>query len=127
MTHDVQQLIGIYDADATLWGEVSYWVGARLGRRHCSLCDITHGLFTRRRGWTACTEELPVEFVTFHRNDAPDDAKQAAGGRFPCVLERTTTGVHMVLDPPAIEALQGEPQRLLHALLSWLEGPETDR
>jgi hypothetical protein len=33
----------------------------------------------------------------------------------------------MVLDPPAIEALQGEPQRLLHALLSLLEGPETDR
>ena len=23
-------------------GELTYWVGARLGRRHCSLCEITH-------------------------------------------------------------------------------------
>ena len=74
MTTPVLEFIGVYDADATLWGEVSHWVGARLGRRHCSLCDITHGLFTRRRAWTACAEELPVEFVAFHRNDAPDDA-----------------------------------------------------
>lgn len=127
MTHDVQQFIGIYDADATLWGEVSYWVGARLGRRHCSLCDITHGMFTRRRTWTACAEELPVEFVTFHRNDAPHDVERAAAGRYPCVLERTATGVHMALDPQAIEALGGEPQRLLQALLSRLETPEADR
>ncbi|GDX28913.1 hypothetical protein LBMAG13_13430 [Actinomycetes bacterium] len=31
----MSQLIGVYDADATLWGEISYWVGARLGVRHC--------------------------------------------------------------------------------------------
>ncbi len=38
----VTTLFGVYDADATLWGEMSYWVGARLGVRHCGLCDITH-------------------------------------------------------------------------------------
>ncbi len=40
----VVRLIGVYDADGTLRGELGYWVGARLGRRHCSLCDITHAL-----------------------------------------------------------------------------------
>jgi hypothetical protein len=123
---DIIEFIGIYDADATLWGEVSYWVGARLGRRHCSLCDITHGLFTRRKEWTTCAEELPVAFVTFHRNDAPDDAKHAAAGRFPCVLQRTSDGVRMALDPQTIAACQGEPQRLLDALINQLETPEMD-
>lgn len=120
MTDDVLEFIGIYDADATLWGEVSYWVGARVGRRHCSLCDITHGLFTRRRDWMACADELPVRFVTFHRNDAPDDVKQAAAGHFPCVLARKASGVRMVLDPEAIEQCHGEPSALLQALQSKL-------
>lgn len=117
MTDPVLEFIGVYDADATLWGEVSYWVGARLGRRHCSLCDITHGLFTKRRDWTVCATELPAPFVTFHRNDAPDDVKRTAAGRYPCVLERTTTGLQMALDPDAIEACQGEPHRLATALM----------
>jgi len=36
------EYIGVYNADASVWGEVSYWFGARIGVRHCSLCDVTH-------------------------------------------------------------------------------------
>jgi hypothetical protein len=39
----VVRLVGVYDADGTPRGEIAYWVGARLGRTHCALCDITHG------------------------------------------------------------------------------------
>ncbi|MCE2710061.1 MAG: hypothetical protein LW596_04620 [Ilumatobacteraceae bacterium] len=67
----VRELIGVYDADATVWGEVSYWIGARLGRRHCGLCDITHGVFTRKAEWQACEDRLPVPFSAYHRNDQP--------------------------------------------------------
>ena len=42
------EYIGVYNADASIWGEVSYWFGARLGIRHCSLCDVTHGKFRKR-------------------------------------------------------------------------------
>ena len=28
---NITELIGVYDADSTLLGEVSYWIGARLG------------------------------------------------------------------------------------------------
>ena len=123
---DIIEFIGIYDADATLWGEVSYWVGARLGRRHCALCDITHGLFTRRRDWVECSATLPAPFVAFHRNDAPDDVQRGAAGRFPCVMVRNASGVHMALDAAAIAACEGDPQRLIAALLSPVEPPEID-
>jgi hypothetical protein len=33
-------LIGVYAADGTVTGELAYFVGARLGRAHCALCDI---------------------------------------------------------------------------------------
>jgi hypothetical protein len=51
----VRRLVGVYDADGTLRGEVGYWVGARLGRAHCALCDITHSPIRERSGlaWTA--------------------------------------------------------------------------
>ena len=42
-SQQIVRLIGVYDANGTLSGELAYWIGARLGRRHCSLCDITHG------------------------------------------------------------------------------------
>jgi len=53
MADTVRELIGVYDADGTLLGEARYWIGARLGRAHCALCDITHGLFTERADWRA--------------------------------------------------------------------------
>ena len=35
MPETVRELIGVYDADGTLIGEVRYRIGARLGRTHC--------------------------------------------------------------------------------------------
>jgi hypothetical protein len=69
----VRELIGVYDADGTVLGEARYWIGARLGRTHCALCEITHGLFTERADWRRCRDQLDVEFRTYHRNDAPED------------------------------------------------------
>jgi hypothetical protein len=38
--------VSVYDADAdaTLWGELSYRFGVKLGVRHCPLCEVTHCL-----------------------------------------------------------------------------------
>jgi hypothetical protein len=116
VSNDVTELIGIYDADSTILGELSYWVGARLGRRHCSLCDITHGLFTQRREWTECRSELGVPFVTYHRNDAPNDVVAAAEGRYPCVFARRSSKLDVVLGPDDLDNLDGSPRALVEAL-----------
>jgi hypothetical protein len=77
------EYIGVYNADASVWGEVSYWFGARLGVRHCSLCDVTHGMFRKRADWVQCAESLGVAFTTYHRDDAPQDVITAANGNSP--------------------------------------------
>lgn len=115
------EYIGIYDADSTIIGEVSYWIGARLGRRHCSLCDITHGVFTERAEWKLCRERLHVPFVTFHRNDAPPDVLSVAEGSFPCILARRNEQLTLVLRPADLELLDGSPEALMNRLLV-LEG-----
>jgi len=95
----VRRLVGVYDADGTLWGEVSYWIGARLGRAHCSLCDITHGSVRVRPEWVACTDALPVPFETFHRNDQPDAVRVAAHDTAPVVVAETDSGYVLLLAP----------------------------
>lgn len=112
----VTEFIGVYDADATLLGEVSYWIGARLGTRHCSLCELTHGLFTVKREWKECRLSLGVPFSAYHRNDAPADALAAAGGAFPVVLERTADGLSVFLTAADLEELSGSTERFAAAL-----------
>jgi hypothetical protein len=112
------EFIGVYNAESTVLGEVSYWIGARLGVRHCSLCDITHGLFTQRTEWKQCVSSLHIPFITHHINDAPAEVTQAANGRYPIVLGRSHSGIHIVLDADELEQCNGSPQELLNRLQS---------
>ena len=109
-------LIGVYDADGSFAGEIRYWVGARLGRTHCSLCEITHGLFREKSEWRDCRDSLNVEFSTFHRDDAPDDVLEACGNQFPIVLARIVDGLVVVLGPGDLEVLGGDVPRFHDAL-----------
>ena len=107
MTSNITELIGVYDADSTLFGEISYWVGARLGIAHCSLCELTHGLFTKKSEWTQCAESLSIPFRLFHRDDAPHDVIAALAGHFPAVLQRTNNGVSVILTKDQLEQFDG--------------------
>lgn len=107
MTQEVS-LIGVYDADGSLSGELRYWIGARLGRTHCSLCEITHGLFREKSEWKECRSELNAEFTTFHRDDAPADVLDACGHRLPVVVARQANELFVVLGPAELESLGGD-------------------
>lgn len=110
------RLVGVYNADHTLTGELSYWVGARLGRAHCALCDITHGTFRERDDWKACRAGLPIPYDTFHRDDQPDEVRAALDGAAPAVVAETTDGITPLLDGTALDACAASPERLIDAL-----------
>ncbi|NDB05849.1 MAG: hypothetical protein EBX95_08910 [Acidimicrobiia bacterium] len=116
----VEEFIGVYDADGTIVGEVSYWIGARLGRAHCSLCDLTHGLFAVKREWRECSLALGVPFTTWHRDDAPAEVLAAASGSLPVVLARGETGLRVVIDATQLDSFDGDTTTFvahLHALV----------
>jgi hypothetical protein len=113
----VVRLVGVYDADHTIRGELSYWVGARLGRAHCALCDITHGMLRRRSEWNAYTAGLAVRFETFHRDDQPDEVRAGSGGHVPVVVAELATGAIVVLlDAESLEECGGSVERLAEAI-----------
>ena len=131
----IARLVGVYDADGTLRGELAYWVGARLGRRHCSLCDITHGSVRERPQWKACRAGLPVPFDTFHRNDQPPAVRHAAGDTAPVVVAETDGGHVVLLDPSELDACAGSMDRMVEAIeraahrigLGWPSAPATNQ
>ena len=112
----IVRLVGVYDADSTLRGELAYWVGARLGRRHCSLCDITHGSLRQRPEWKVCQAELPTPFDTYHRNDQPADVRVAADGQAPVVVAETTGGNVLLLTPEELDACDGSMESMVDAI-----------
>jgi len=98
-----------------LLGEVSYWLGARFGLRHCGLCDITHSLFREKSQWRECQSrlesDLHVEIETFHRNDQPDDVRACIGGQYPAVVMRGDDGVvSMFMSASEIDACGASPE-----------------
>ena len=120
MTSHITELIGVYDADSTLLGEISYWVGARFGITHCSLCELTHGLFTKKSEWKQCAESFTVPFHLFHRDDAPNDVLNALADAFPAVLQRTTEGLKVILTKDELERFDGHTSDFAEWITSYL-------
>ena len=122
MTHvkrssTVERLVGVFNADGSALGELSYFLRARIGRAHCALCDVTHGLIRERDDWRACRGRLPVLFATYHRDDQPDRIREASEGRAPVVAAELTGGdVVVLLGPDDLERCAGSPERLLIAI-----------
>ncbi len=111
----VTELVGVYDADAGVVGELSYFVKARFGRAHCSLCEVTHGRVRERADWQACRSELPVPITMYHRNDQPVGLRSVARGAYPIVAAQVDGSYVMLLGPDVIAACAGSPDALVAA------------
>ena len=126
-TITIRRLVGVYNANGTLRGELTYFLGARLGRSHCALCDITHGLVRERPEWKACRTRFRAPFDTYHRNDQPEEVRVAFGGAAPVVLAQTDTEFLLLLGPRELSACAGSIEEFIDAIegavdarsLSW--------
>ena len=80
------RVVGIYNADGGLSGELRYVFDKLLGRSDCGLCDLTHGWNALgKRAWReACrASTVPIELI--HRDKATPSQLTSAGS-LPVVL-----------------------------------------
>ena len=119
-TSPIVKLTGVYDANGSVPGEIAYWFGARLGLRHCSLCEITHGLVRPSRDWLEQLDRLPLEFSAVHLDEREPDVEAASRGEEPCVVATREDGrTEVVIDREQLDSCEGDPTefaRLLNAL-----------
>jgi hypothetical protein len=117
MGHEITRLVGVYDADGSVLGELTYFVRARFGKAHCALCDITHGRVRERRDWQEQRDRLPAPVALFHRDDQPESVRRAGGHSPPVVLAESVGGELIVLLTRAdLEHCAGSPRRFADAL-----------
>jgi hypothetical protein len=97
------RLIGVYNADGGVVGELKYFFGHLIGIAKCELCDITHSLIQRKSSWDRLASELKTEygldFALEHLNERSEAENKASAGREPCVLAEYPDGsLGMFLD-----------------------------
>ena len=114
----MNHFVGIYNADGTILGEISYVAKKLIGRGSCALCDITHGWTGRRRDFDSTCSGAGIEWTLLHRDEATPD-QLAAPGPLPAVIRQNDDGEWvLVLGPSDLDECDGDPAALVARLTS---------
>jgi hypothetical protein len=110
------RLIGVYNADGGVIGELKYFFGHLIGIAKCELCDITHSPIRRKASWDRLASELKAEygldFALEHLNERSEAENKASAGREPCVLAEYPDGsLGMFLDRQELRMVDGNVDR----------------
>lgn len=103
----VDRILGVYNANGGLVGEVRYIVGHLLGTVSCALCDITHSPVRRKREWDSLVAELGVRVDLRHLNELDEREREAVGHTAPVVLVERNGMLSPLLDAAQLDALDG--------------------
>lgn len=112
----VLRVVGIYNADGGLSGELRYAVDKLLGRNDCGLCDLTHGwnAFGKRAWRQACrASTVPIELI--HRDQATP-TQLAVAGSLPVVLVGEEGAWRRAADAETIRSMRKDPAKFLDHL-----------
>ena len=117
MTNIRGTLIGVYNADGGVAGELSYFFGHLIGIRSCSLCSISHSPIKKKASFKELENHLLTEHGIIvrmiHLNERNDRELKASEGREPCMLlEYPDQSISMFLDSTDLKALSGKVSSL---------------
>ena len=126
MTNIRGTLIGVYNADGGLAGELSYVFGHLIGIRSCSLCDISHSPIKKKASFKELEQRLLEEHGIIvrmvHLNERNERELKASEGREPCMLlEYPDQSISMFLDATDLKALSGSVRSLKKLIISRLD------
>jgi hypothetical protein len=103
----VDRILGVYNADGGIVGELRYIVGHVLGTVSCALCDITHSPIRRKREWDALVAELGVPVDLRHLNELDDREAAAVAGTAPIVLVERDGQLEPLFDAARLDEFDG--------------------
>ncbi len=117
--HKIVRVIGVYDADGTIIGELTYFWQKTFRGRHCTLCDITHGAIKMRSEWNLAVAELGLEFELLHRDEATHRHTSVQGYQPPCVLAQDESGeIFLLLTSEDLGLCDKSPTALMTVIRS---------
>ena len=126
MTNIRGTLIGVYNADGGIVGELTYFFGHLIGVRSCTLCDISHSPIMKKSSFKALEQHLlaehGIQVRMIHLNERNQRELKASEGREPCMLlEYPDQSISMFLDSTDLKALSGSVSSLKQLISSRLD------
>jgi len=103
----ITKLIGIYDADGGIFGEIKYFYNKIFSNNHCSLCNITHGSSKNKKEWGECKKRLPIPIDFIHLNERNESIKKYTEDATPCIIGKTATGYITIIGKSDLESCKG--------------------
>ncbi|MGT2772033.1 hypothetical protein [Streptococcus marimammalium] len=117
----MKKIIGIYDANAGLVGEFKYVFEKVFYKKHCALCDITHGLsFTAKKEWLNQVETFPLPIETFHLNEIDQDLKKFVDKQTPCIVYSDGDCQKIIMTNEELSSFSKEPDHFFKQLTRCL-------
>ena len=111
MNSPVDALVGIYNAEGSLAGEIRYLWSKLRGQGHCALCDITHRGVRQKPAFQACLEDIAIPFELLHLDELSAELTELTTGQVPCVLARRGRVHSILLDAAALTDCDGDVGR----------------
>jgi len=110
------RLIGVYNADGGVVGELKYFFGHLIGIAKCELCDVTHSPIRKKASFDQLTKtfkaEFGLDFALKHLNERTEAETRASAGKEPCVLAEYADGsLGMFLDRQELREVKGDVGR----------------
>lgn len=110
------KLIGVYNADGGVIGELKYFFGHLIGVAKCELCDITHSPIRRKAAFDQLALDLKaqygLDFDLKHLNERTEAETKASLAKEPCVLVEYPDGtLGMFLDRQELRVVGGDVAR----------------
>ncbi len=103
-----RRLIGVYDTNGGLLGELAYLTGRLLGIAHCALCEITNDASGEKPAFEATRRSIGMPLELTHRNEVSGELRGLVEGRTPCVVGETDEGFEVLLGRADLEACRGD-------------------
>lgn len=110
------RIYGIYHANGGLIGKLVYSFRKMFSRKHCFLCDITHGRLWKKDQWVQFVHlsNWPIELI--HLNEQIEEMRVFTDDRTPCVILETEEGYRELLDSRALERCESDVSDFIEVL-----------
>tara|TARA_B110000438_G_C15661652_1_gene584168 strand:+ start:103 stop:453 length:351 start_codon:yes stop_codon:yes gene_type:complete len=113
-------MIGIYDSESGLLGEISYLFKKFFRGQKCGLCELTHGWNPLgKSSWKKACQVQNIGIELIHRNEASKSQLQAAG-KLPAIIFKSSEGWQCAATCEDLKERKGDPKRVTELVSSRL-------
>ena len=107
------RIIGVYNADGSIFGELQFAINKLIGKTSCGLFDLTHGWNPfGKASWKHACSSSNVEIELLHRNELTSEQYEAAGD-LPAVIIGNTGEWKKIMSADDILSFSGNASGFL--------------